>query len=238
MFKTVISTSVVASIFLMNTVQAATPDNSQYAVTGKLGTLGIGADLTYRINDKFNARLNINGGSVNADDAEDGIKYKGDFDVQTIGGLMDYHPMASGLRISVGIYNNGNELNLNATGSGNNNAEIGDRTYDITGANLATNVGFKSIAPYLGIGWGNAVKMGSKWRLSLDAGVLFQGTPEAKVTASGNAIDTTNGGNIPVNLATDPTFQAELIKEENNLNDELKDFKAYPVISLGVSYRF
>jgi len=234
MFKTIISVSAVASLLLINTVQAATPGNSQYAVTGKLGTLGIGADLTYRINNKLNARFNINGGSANADGEEEGVTYAGDLDAQTIGGLLDYHPRGGGFRLSAGLYHNSNELDLNATGS-NSNALIGDKTYDLSNATLNTNVGFKSVAPYVGIGWGNAVKMGSKWSFSLDAGVLFQGAPDAKISATGT-VDEVGGANS-INVS-DAIFQTELAKEEKELNDELKDFKAYPVISLGASYRF
>ncbi len=102
-------------------------------------------------------------------------------------------------------------------------------------ANLNTQVGFNSIAPYLGVGWGNAVKKGSQWRFSLDAGVLFQGSPEAKFTTSGTVDAGAGAGAISVN---DPLFQNDIDKEEQNLNDELKDFKALPVISLGTSYRF
>lgn len=220
MLKTSISVTTMAAVLLFNTSFAETPSDSQYAITGKVGTLGLGADLTYRINNKINARFNFNGGSVDADGEEDGINYTGNLEAQTIGGLVDYHPMASGLRISAGLYSNGNELDLNANGG---NAQIGDTNYDLSNTNLNTNVSFKSVAPYLGLGWGNAVKMGSKWRFALDAGVLFQGSPNAKITVTGN------NANVS---------QADINEEEQNLNDDLKDFKAYPVISAGVSYRF
>jgi hypothetical protein len=233
MQKNILSATLVVSLLLIHSAQADT--NSQYAITGKVGTLGAGLDLTYHINKKLNARFNLNGASKSADGEEDGVNYTGNLDALTIGGLIDYHPMAGNFRLSAGLYNNQNEINLDATGS-NDNAQVGDRSYNLTGATLNTNVGFKSVAPYLGLGWGNAVKTGSKWRFSFDAGVLFQGTPEAKITASGNAIDLAT--NTAVNLATDTQFQTELATEEQSLNDDLKDFKAYPVISLGVSYRF
>ncbi len=230
MLKTILSTSVVASILLMNTAQA---EDSQFAVTGKLGTLGIGADLTYRINNKFNTRFNFNGGNIDADGDEDGIKYQGELDAQTIGGLVDYYPMGGKLRLSAGLYSNGNKLNLD-TASSNGTVAIGNANYDISNAKLNTKVDFKSVAPYLGLGWGNAVKMGSKWSFNVDAGVLFQGAPEAKLTPSGSVKDSL-GNTI---LLTDPIFTADIQREENNLNDDLKNFKAYPVISLGVGYHF
>ncbi|HHL19506.1 MAG TPA: hypothetical protein ENJ33_07205 [Thiothrix sp.] len=229
MNKIITQASLVIGLLAFSTAYAET--NSKYALTAKIGTLGVGADLTYGMTDKLNARFSVNGGSISADGEEDGINYKGDLDLLSGGALVDYHPFISNFRLSAGLFANENEFNLDASGS--NNAVIGARSYDLSNANLNTQIGFNSLAPYLGIGWGNAVKKGSQWRFSLDAGVLFQGSPEAKFTTSGT-VDS-GAGAISVN---DSLFQNDLDQEEQNLNDELKDFKALPVISLGTSYRF
>jgi len=220
-----------------NKLSTTESEKSQFGVTGKLGTLGLGLDLTYGINDKINARLNLNGASADADGEQDDINYTGNLKGQTIGGLLDYHPTGGGFRISAGLYNNGNELDLDATGANNSNVQIGDRDYDLSGATLNTKVEFKSIAPYLGLGWGNAVDKDSKWGFSADLGVLFQGAPEAKLKATGIARDIETG--LSADVGTDPTFQAELVKEQDNLNNgDLESFKFYPVVSVGVSYHF
>ena len=36
----------------------------------------------------------------------------------------------------------------------------------------------------------------------------------------------------------DPTFQANLAQEEASAEDDISDFDVYPVIALGLSYRF
>lgn len=235
MQKKILSTTLLASSLLLVT-SVATAENSDFAITPKLGTLGAGLDITYAINKKLNARVNVNGGTLNADDTNDGVHYKGDLKAQTIGGLVDYHPTGGGFRISAGLYNNSNELNLTSNGAANSNVMIGDRDYDLTNAKLEANIGFNSAAPYLGLGWGNSVKEDSTWNISLDAGILFQGTAKAKLKGTGTAKDIATG--LALDLATDATFQSELAKEEDNLNNDLKDFKAYPVIALGVSYQF
>ncbi len=231
MNKIITQASLVIGLLAFSTAYAET--NSKYALTAKIGTLGLGADLTYGMTDTLNARFSVNGGSISADGEEDGINYKGDLDLLSGGALVDYHPFTSNFRLSAGLFANKNELNLDASGS--NSAIIGARSYDLSNANLNTQVGFNSLAPYLGIGWGNGVKKGSQWRFSVDAGVLFQGSPEAKFTASGT-VD--GGAGIGVINVDNPLFQDDIDQEEQNLNDELKDFKALPVISLGTSYRF
>ena len=149
-----------------------------------------------------------------------------------------------GFRLSVGLYNNGNEVDLDATGA-NKDAEIGDITYDISDAKLNTKVSFKNTAPYLGFGWGNAVDKSSKFSVTTDLGVLFQGAPVAKLTASGNVIPKSGTHTGPaVDLAGSSVaaqeFRNELQKEEDNLNsdDKLGKLKLFPVVSLGFNYRF
>ena len=209
-------------------------NDSDLALTGKLGTLGAGLDLTYNVSPKFNARFNINGGSGDADGVEDGVNYKGSLDLMTVGGLVDYHPTGGGFRLSAGLYNNRNKISSQAEGD-NNNVLIGGRAYDLTGT-LDSDIAFKSTAPYLGLGWGNSVGHKKRFSFSLDVGVLFQGSPEATLKGSGSAVDRLTSTTI--DMSNDPTFLAEVQAEQDNLNEEMKDFEYYPVVSAGMSYKF
>jgi len=55
--------------------------------------------------------------------------------------------------------------------------------------------------------------------------VLWQGEPDVTLDASGL-------------LSLDPGFQAALEAERLELEDDMSDFKAWPVISLGFVYKF
>ena len=225
---------IVASLTLIPTLSiAASSTNSKIGATAKIGTLGAGLDLSYRMNQKLNARLNFNGGSKSFDGTESGVTYKGSLKLSTVGVLLDYYPFGGGFRVSAGLYNNGNKLNSTSTNA--TNADIGGVAYDITGT-LDSKVKFKSTAPYLGIGWGNPVKGVKNLRFNIDAGVLAQGAPNAKLTGTGTA--TPAGGGAAVNISTDAAFLNNLAQEEKDLNDALSNFKAYPAISLGISYGF
>ena len=61
--------------------------------------------------------------------------------------------------------------------------------------------------------------------LNLDLGVLWQGDPEVAINADGV-------------LASDPIFQSALEAERQELDDEISDYKAWPVISLGFVVNF
>lgn len=204
----------------------------------RLSTLGLGADLIYGINDQFNIRGTLRAFSYGADGEEDGIDYEGDLKLSSFGVLADYHPWGGGFHITTGLMSNGNEFNLEAVGP--SNAEIGDVRYDIDGK-LNTDVTFNSAAPYLGIGWGNAFGKGSQFSLSFDVGILFQGSPEAEVSAAGTATELSSGQSFQIDDMSNPLaqqFQNEIDKEEQNLNDEMEGYEYYPVISLGLNYQF
>ena len=79
----------------------------------------------------------------------------------------------------------------------------------------------------MGIGWGNAVAAGSRWRVAVDAGAFYQGKPKVSLTAEPL---------IPGLLPS--RFSQDLEAERREIEDDLDSYRFYPVLSLGVSYRF
>ena len=79
----------------------------------------------------------------------------------------------------------------------------------------------------LGIGWGNAVQT-TGWGFGMDLGVAFQGAPKTSLVSTGCSA-----------LASVCTMVANDVAAENaKLAEEVKDLKFYPVLRVGVSYRF
>jgi hypothetical protein len=189
------------------------------ALTAKAGTLGLGLEASTSLLEGFNARLGYNAFSYETDQTIDDIKYDVDIDLQSLSLLLDWHPLRGGFRVSAGVLANGND--------GKGSAPVGNYTIgDIpfTNVGLDANVDFKSAAPYLGIGWGNAVASEKGWGFNVDLGVMFQGSPEISLLPTGP-----NAGLVP---------ESELIKEQQKVQDDADYFKYYPVLSVGVSYRF
>ena len=56
-------------------------------------------------------------------------------------------------------------------------------------------------------------------------GVAFTNSPDVALSANGT-------------LASDPAFKANLAKEVDEIEDDLKSFKSYPVIAVSFFYRF
>ncbi len=200
----------------------------------KGGTLGLGAEATFKLHEKVNVRAVLNTFTETDTFTEDGINYTGEMKLGTYGLTADWHPFNGAFRLSAGIMSNGNEFNLVADCK--QVCDIDGSQYTSDPANpgqVMAVIDFKSMSPYAGIGWGNAMS-GGKWYVGADLGVLFQGTPQAALTASGVF---RNQLNIPVSSSS-PVFQAQLQNEETLLQDEMSSYDMYPVLNLSVGYRF
>ncbi|MDT8317587.1 MAG: hypothetical protein RQ824_06295 [bacterium] len=210
--------------FLLIFIQPAAAGNSGVAVGVKAGTLGAGAEATVRLTDKLNLRLGGNQYSKEETGVEDDIEYDIELKLSSAAALFDWHPFGGVFRITAGALLNGNELEFDARPA--TTYTIGDTTYTIGEVGqLHGKVDFDDVAPYASIGWGNAVGKNRNITFSFELGAVFQGSPNVDLTATGTS-------------ASDLAFQAELQKEEDNLQDELDDYKIYPVAAIGLSYHF
>jgi len=188
----------------------------------KVSTLGAGVELNYPLSSNMTVAVGVNKFSKSQTENISGIDYDEDINLQTFSVLLNFHPFSGTFRITAGAMLNNNELKLTA----NPNA-----TYDINGVpysaaevgSLEATVDFRKIAPYVGVGIGHGASSGLSF--TFDVGVLMQGEPNVDLSANGTA-------------ASNPTFQADLKQEEANAENDIKEFTMYPVVALGVSYRF
>lgn len=196
------------------------------ALSAKVGSTGIGGDITVGLSRAVNLRAGVQGFGRSETRTQEDIEY--DADVTLLTGLLvfDLHPGGKGFRLSAGGYYNGNEVS--AVSSDDATYTINGRVYRASDiGRIEGDVDFDEVAPYLGIGWGNAVAPGSRMRFAFDLGAFYQGTPNVQLRAT------------PVNPAlVPPGFAADLEAERQTIQDDLEDYKIYPVLTLGVSYRF
>jgi hypothetical protein len=187
----------------------------------RAGTSGLGAELGVEIFPLVNARLIGNKFDLSYDTDLDGIDYDGDLKLQSFGVQVDIAIPGTFLYVSGGLYANQNEVDLEARPTGP--VTVGDVTY--TPAQVGTlrsNFTFEDIAPFVGVG----LKFGApKVEFAIEAGALFQGSPEATLTSNGA-------------LAADPTFRAELEKERRRIEDDLEEFEISPAVTASVRFKF
>lgn len=205
--------SLALSITLLAATSAVSAEGLGLTVHG--GTLGAGAAIVKSINPNFNVRLGFNAFNYSKDMTESGTDYNVDLKLHTVSLLADWQIMASGFRATAGLVSNGNKLGMVSSGA----VDINGTSYAAT---LNSDITFKSTAPYVGIGWGNAVKQGKKFGFNIDVGVLMQDSPIVALTCTGGACPAAS----------------EVEAERTALQDSLNEFKNYPVFSAGMTYHF
>jgi len=203
---------------------------SGWAITPTIGTLGVGATVTKSITPNINAKVGINGLGLDRDFDESGVKYNANLNLFNVSTLVDYHPWKNlGFRLTGGLVFQDNNLEGTAKATDGQKIQIGDREYDTTTQlqSVKTKVSFpNSVAPFIGIGWGNVVKPGKRWSYSINSGIMFAGSPKVEMTPIG------------ANPLLLNQIQADIDKERKQLEDDLNWLNIYPVLSVGISYQF
>ena len=155
---------------------------------------------------------------------------------------LDFFPWAKSFHLSPGVLiYAADPITATASVPPNQSFSLGgfryysDPTNPITGKGKVT---FYRAAPMLTVGWGNLVsrKEGKHFSVPFEIGVAFQGSPKASLALDGNVCDQPGVNCRPA--ATDPTVQANVVSEQNKINDSMTLFKAYPIISVGIGYKF
>lgn len=197
------------------------------ALALKVGTLGPGAELTLGlIPEALNIRLGGNYLPLQFSGKIKDVDYSVDLKWASVPLMLDYHPFYNNFRITGALMYNRNRARLDA--NLNDSQKIGEHEYTPEEiGTLSGSVDFRNFAPYVGIGFGNAVGgPDTYFNFVFDVGVMFQGIPGINLSSSGGT------------LSDDPAFLADLAQEEENVQDEADKFQFYPVISAGVSYQF
>ena len=200
-------------------------------------TLGLGVSAGLDVSETFAARALINALELDYEETESGNEFAGDLNLQSFGLVGDWHPRAGGLRLTGGVFVNNNEVSAAATG---NDVDIGGNSYS---GRLDVLLDFERLAPYLAVGWTSGWIGAPGLSFSVDAGLLYQRFP--RLSGSGRAGDclfsVSSNGNATARGCSDgfaATLEADLESEHMDLVNELESFKWYPVLSIGVSYRF
>ncbi len=211
-----------AAVVLLFGGQASAEDNFWVGV--KAGTLGIGAEGTWRPIDWVDFRLGANFYDYDDTGSQAGIDYDATLALDTYYGTVNFRFPLSPFRLSAGAYVNNNEVQLVSQNMAS--YDIGDNPVPYTPADIGTlrsTATFDSMAPYFGAGFD--FDLFNRLGLSLDFGVLWQGQPTVTLTADGL-------------LGSAPGLLADLEAERQQLENEVEDLKAYPVVTLGFNFNF
>jgi len=196
------------------------------ALAGKLSTLGLGVEVIMPLTEEFNLRIGLNAATFNAQSWGEDLGYGLDARWLSTQAILDWHPLPErGLRVSGGLIVSGNHLEVEAETKSGRSYTLGAHTYTAEQLGyLDGYVEFNAVCPYLGLGWGDGLGSQRRWSFLFEAGIVFQGAPYV-------SLDSTNPQNLD-------ELAADLAQEEERLEDNLGWLQFFPLISIGVSYRF
>lgn len=198
----------------------------QFAVAPKISTLGYGADLIVGLGSYVHLRAGAHRGDVTRDLTHNEIEYEGDVELSSENLFLDLYPGGRSFRVTIGAIRNDNIYEARSTE--NTIVEVNGIPYPVALVGRIRAVATTDeVGPYVGIGFGNAFRGGSRFRVLFDIGAYAHGEPVVDLIAEPNP-------GIPL----PPTFEADLAAEERSLQEDISEYEIYPVVSLSLAFRF
>ena len=213
----------------------------RFAAGAKVSSLGYGFEGTTALTENSNLRGGFNFFNFNRGYDNDGIHYDGNLHFRSVQVTYDQY-LYSGFHVSPGLLlYNGNKVSSTASVPAGQSFSLGDTTYYSGQTNPISGLASldlgRKVSPLLMVGAGNPLpRNGRRLGFTVDFGVAFQGSPKSMLGIAGTActVSPTTGC---LNAATDPTVQSNVLKEQSQLDDDLKELRYYPILSFGISWR-
>ncbi len=223
------------------------PESSVTGFVGlHAGLLGPGISAGVDLSRRFTLRAQLQSFDHELDRTWSGNDYTVDLSLQSSALLTDWHVTGGAFRLTLGAVANDNEFAARADAQA---LQLGSGVYD---AELEVKVTFDSPAPYAGLGW-SARRDRRGLGVMVDLGVLLQGAPaisadgEARTVLGGQPVTcgmsvgedgmaAVTGNSAVCNRLQD--LRGDVMEEHRQLSDELDKYDLYPVVSLGIAWRF
>lgn len=220
-----IQTKLAALILSAIGLSAAATAEGDFAITGGVGTMGGVVEGQFQVNDYFQLRVGANYLAFDQTIDVDEISYDGELDFSGLGAFVDLHPFGGSFFITGGAYAGGKSIDLAA--SSTVPVEIGGVIFTPAEyGRLEGDVSFDDVAPFVGLGFDTTFEGNGNWGVSILAGAAVFGSGDVTLEAVGGT------------LSNDPALQAQLDQEIQDIEEEIEDYELWPVVQVGLSYRF
>jgi hypothetical protein len=169
--------------------------------------------------------------------AVDGANYQGLAKLKFGQLSLDIFPFR-GFHISPGFLYNHSWFSASMSVPAGTSFTLGGNTYTSSTTDPVTgnaNIVFaRSIMPALTLGFGNMITRGRKhWTVPFEVGAAYTGPYSMKLAVQGSACIV-----YGCMSTSTPLIQQSVVQEQSSLNETMKHFQLYPIVSSGISYRF
>jgi hypothetical protein len=210
---------------------------SSVGVGVQLSTLGVGIEADTPLVHKFNLRAGFNMFRYSRPITNDGIQYQGSLRFQSVEAHLDYYFLGP-VHVSPGVLlYNGNQVTATAVVPAGQSFSLGGTPYQSGGVNGSGLVDFVRVSPTVMLGIGTLVpRNGRHFGYMAEIGAAYMGPANVVLNMTGSVCDPT-GVNCRT-IASDPTVQANILAQQNKIQNDIYPYRFYPILSVGVGYRF
>lgn len=204
---------------------AAQQHGADLSIGVRAGTLGIGAEIAKLVTPHVALRVGANFLSASHTFTQTDITLDAKLKMHAVSGLIDLYPGARGsFHVTGGVMSNPLEVTGTGVPSGNGTFSINNHDYSAAQVGTLTGTGkWKSALPYVGLGFGTPAASRSALKLVFDIGAAI-----GKATIGLTATGAQNNAQLQSDL------NAQIVTTQKDVNK----VPAYPVVSLGLVYRF
>lgn len=196
-------------------------------VYGDIGTEGVGIGYAQPLSSKTNVRVEVNGFRLSRSFSAGDIQYDGTARLIHAGIYGDFFPAPSYIpfRLTTGFLVGGDEIDATATSLNNFGYSAAHLPPGMTlpSGSIHATAHFPAVRPYLGIGFGHSPVAKRGFSASFDAGVAY-GRPHYSYE-------------VPAGLE-ELAGPKVVNDEEQELANKLNKLRFYPIVKVGVTYRF
>jgi len=200
------------------------PAAQAHEVYGQVGTEGLGIGYGYSFSTFGNVRAEFNGFSISHSFTSGGQRYDGKLNLAHAGLYLDFFPAPTVVpfRLTAGVLLGGDNIDATAS-SMSGTYTINGVPYSTNGETVRARADFPTARPYIGIGFGHTPTAKKGFSMFFDAGVAY-GRPDVTL-------------NVPADIVAE-AGQANVDAEEQQLQHQADRLRFYPIVKIGVSYRF
>lgn len=223
-------------------IEAPTSDAVGVTFDVNVGTQGLGMSVGYEFNKYLKMRVRGAYLSANYSDTWSDVDGEIEFDGNNAGVIFDYHPFGGVFHLSAGL--NFSKMTLTARGSMVHNYEgrheLGGYIFEVESntAELEGEYDWNDVQPYIGIGWSTDGDGDSSLYFTCDIGINFIGSGKFNITSMRGIGSVTGSNGEELGHVTQQIAEDALREEGKHFFKIADEIVVYPVIQLGMGYRF
>ncbi|HDR8909180.1 hypothetical protein [Burkholderia multivorans] len=187
------------------------------------GTQGIGIGYAHPITSWAGVHADINGFGLSRNFSAGNLDYDAHLHLFNAGTYLDLFPFqSSSFRVTAGLLFNDDYLSGNAV-SHDGFYKINGTSYFAPTATVSARVKYPTVMPYLGLGFGHKPVTTRGLGFTADIGVAY-GRPHVDFNVSPDLVAIAGANNVNA--------------EEQQLRNKADRYRIYPIVQIGMTYRF